>query len=100
LIVVSIDLWPHGDESRKRTLAAVAIANVGGDERYGDYECAISHQAGTNHPHEGELSASAFGEAFRTPGNPWEWKRVTVRAFPRALGSVRLLARVLKSFSH
>lgn len=39
MVVIKVELWPYGDESKKRTLATGAIANDGtsDDNRYGNY---------------------------------------------------------------
>jgi hypothetical protein len=41
MIVVHIELWPKGDESRKRELGVGRITNVGGDRRRGNYKVAL-----------------------------------------------------------
>jgi hypothetical protein len=93
MLVVRIELWPKGDESTKRDLAVIAIANVGGDATAGDYEYAISNQAGTRYagsldPHE--LLAPPQG------GKRPYWKRGKIVGFARSLGAVRLVHRVLR----
>lgn len=42
MIVVRVELWPHGMQHRSREIAQVMISNVGGDDDHGDYECEAS----------------------------------------------------------
>lgn len=50
----TIELLPHGDESRKRTLGLVEIANVGGTVEVGEYAVVLTKTA----PFRGALKAA------------------------------------------
>lgn len=46
MVVIKVEMWPHGDESRKYSLASATIANIGGDVTTGDYEYKLFNKAG------------------------------------------------------
>jgi hypothetical protein len=72
MIVVRLEMWPHGDESRKYNLASAQIVNVGGTASSGDYLYYL----------------------FNKAGKPW--RMGTVKRFPRKrLMAFDLLFRVL-----
>lgn len=79
MLRVTIDLLPSGDESRKRTLGVVNIANdLTGDLDTGNYDV--------------WLSKSLVGKAGQT------WKKGRVEGFPRRrLGPYDLLYRALRA---
>lgn len=82
MIVIKMELWPRGDESRKRDLGVAHIANVGGDEELGNYEVTLFKAA--------EYSARDAGGI---------WRCGVVTGFPRASkqhGPWDLLFRALK----
>ena len=43
MVVVKIEIWPHGDESKAREIGRAQIANVGGTADVGEYECRLAH---------------------------------------------------------
>lgn len=49
MIVVRIEIWPRGDETKKRLLGVVTIVNDGtasdgtGNSKYGNYDVRLSH---------------------------------------------------------
>jgi hypothetical protein len=90
MLMVKIEMWPHGDSSRKRDLAAIAIGNVGGDAETGDYEYLVSHQIDSAYARDwcGHEAFAAHGQGA--------WKRGKVTGFKRSLGAVRLLQTVLR----
>lgn len=78
MIVVTVELWPHGDERRKRHLGTATIANdLSGTQDTGNYHVMLSKA-----------------------GRPKEtWRRGRVEAFPRLsrrLGVWDLLYRALR----
>ena len=79
MLRVTIDLLPSGDESRKRTLGVVEIANdLTGDIEFGNYDV--------------RLMKSLVGKHTQT------WKRGRVEGFPRErLGPYDLLYRALRA---
>lgn len=77
MIVIKIEMWPGGHESRKRPLGEIQIANIGGADDRGDYEVRLMKSV----------------EYTRRPG---VWRRAIVRGFPRRkLGQYDLLFRAL-----
>ncbi len=96
MVVIRFELWPEGDESKKRELSTMAIANVGGDAENGDYEYGISHQntagnkasgkAYERNPHK--LLKWLDTDGKKTASVPW--KHGIVLGFPRRLGVVKL----------
>lgn len=101
MIMVKIELWPHGDKERKRDLAAIAIANVGGDLQVGAYDFAISHQIdsgfGGEWPGHSRFAAAGLGLLPDNKGrSTGAWKHGHIDAFSRRLGAVKLLAAVLR----
>ncbi|HWB13318.1 MAG TPA: hypothetical protein VG826_29100 [Pirellulales bacterium] len=80
MVVVKIELWPHGDEEQKRPLGVLTIANDGsGDARVGHYDVTASH-------------AGAYFGRRREP-----YRTGKVRGFPRQLSPYRLVCRALKA---
>lgn len=92
MLVVKIELWPKGDAARKTDLAVVAIANVGGDAENGDYEYAVSHQAGS--AFDGTLDPH---ELLSRKNTRAAWKRGKVKGYARRYGAVRLLHWALRN---
>ncbi len=44
MVVVTIELWPFGDHTKKRLLGVAKIANdLSGDKKYGNYVVDLSH---------------------------------------------------------
>lgn len=41
MIVVKLELWPGGDERRKREIGTTYINNVGGTDKRGDYDVRV-----------------------------------------------------------
>lgn len=79
MVVVKVELWPGGDQSQKRDIGCIMIANDGsGDHETGSYEAAIAH-----------------GGAYF--GKPGVYKQGKVTGFNRKLSPYHLLARVLKA---
>lgn len=98
MIVVRIELWPRGDETRKRELAVAVISNQVGrsletDGELGDYGVHVSHQAGSRYAHE-------VPDPHALVGGKGLWKRARVLNFPRRLGAVHLVQRALTEALH
>lgn len=86
MIVVKIELWPHGDASRIRELGRMYIANRGEsrDPRRGDYDVAVCRRGSDAVPQP----ISDYG--------PLPTRRGEVRDYPRLSYNVwRLIARAL-----
>lgn len=82
MLVIRIELWPKGDESRAREIGRGLIANVGGTDQVGDYEVRL-------------LKSAEYAKSY-DPRRPGVWRRGTVAGFPRLrLGPWDLLLRAL-----
>lgn len=84
MIVIRIEMWPQGDESRKRTLGVGHITNTGAQTLF----------TGATH---GDYDVTLFKspEYAKSPG---VWKKGTVKRFPRSrLGPWDLLLQALVS---
>lgn len=57
MLVVKVELWPHGHESMARELCRLFIANVGGTDIRGDYKTALMRKGETRAPwpHGGQI---------------------------------------------
>lgn len=77
MVVVKIELWPHGDESQMRPLGRIDIANDGtGTVALGNYDATFAH-AGSYYGKEGH------------------YKKGRIVAFSRNLSPYHLIARAL-----
>jgi hypothetical protein len=77
MVVVKIELWPHGDESKKRMLGQMNIINEGtGDVVFGNYSTELLH-AGTYW------------------GKPGFWKTAKNVIYNRTLSPYHLVAKCL-----
>lgn len=45
MVVVKVEMWPHGLENKKYELGVAHISNVGGDGDYGDYDVTLFKSA-------------------------------------------------------
>ncbi len=80
MLVIKIELWPFGDESKKRDLGTARIINDGtGDLKTGNYTIQLLKGA----------------EYSSRPGTLY--KKGRVRNYPRALGPWPLLMRGIMS---
>ena len=80
MIVVTMELHPHGDKTKARPLGVIMIANdCTGDESLGNYEVTASHA----------------GHFFGKRKEPY--KTGKVKGFPRKWSPYKLLARALKA---
>lgn len=78
MVVVKIEMWPHGDETKMYPLGVITIANDGtGTTTTGNYQVTASH------------SGSYFGQ------RPEPYKKGRVLGFLRNLSVYRLVARAL-----
>ncbi len=77
MVVVKIEMWPHGDESKAYPLGQINIANDDtGTESSGNYKAELLH-------------------AGRYWGKPGAYRTGQIKGFPRALSPYHLIARVL-----
>lgn len=80
MVVVRIEMWPHGDESKAYPLGAVFIANDGtGDASLGNYDVTAVHA----------------GAYFGKRKEPYKTGRVV--GFLRKLSPYTLVAKALKA---
>jgi hypothetical protein len=78
MVVVTVALWPGGDEKRAKVLGIAQISNEGGTEQVGRYDVCLLK------------AGSPMGKGRRV------WKRGQVVGFPRKrLGGWDLLYRAL-----
>jgi hypothetical protein len=78
MVVVKIEMWPHGDRSKAYPLGTVLIANDGtGSTTTGNYEVTASH------------SGMFYGK------RPEPYKTGKVAGFLRKLSVYRLVSRAL-----
>lgn len=87
MIVVKVEMWPKGDESRAREIGRTYIFNAGGTLTSGNYEVRVSRRAKV-FKHEPRKVLS--GEGFARTG--------CVQNYPRLSYNIwRLVIRALKS---
>ena len=80
MVVIKLELWPGGDQSRARPLGLLTITNDGtGREGVGNYRVEASHA----------------GKYFGRRKEPY--KQGKVKGFPRTWSPYKLLAWALKS---
>lgn len=83
MVVVRIELWPHGDHSKSTTLGVITITNDGtGTKEFGNYDVCVSHVAGA--------------PEHLKKRNPC-YKTGKVTGFMRKLSPYHLLIRALKA---
>jgi len=79
MVVVKIELWPHGDESKARPLGVMHISNDRtGTNEIGNYDVELKHA----------------GSYFGKPGN---WRTGKISGFLRSLSPYHLVAMALKA---
>lgn len=79
MVIVKIELWPHGDESRATPLGTIKITNDGtGNEAFGNYDVSLSHS----------------GRYVTRPGT---WKRGKVLRHFRGLSPYHLVVKALNA---
>lgn len=79
MVVVKIELWPCGQESKKRDLGFAIISNDGtGDKKRGNYAVALSH-------------AGKFLDKKKGT-----WKKGRVENHKRSLSPYHLVCKALK----
>lgn len=86
MIVVKIEMWPKGDESKKREIGRTYIYNAGGSLTRGDYEVRVCRKN----------SFETTGERLRT-GRGFT-RTARVEDYPRLSYNVwRLISRALRA---
>lgn len=79
MLVIRIEMWPHGDRSRARELGIGMIANVGGTHEKGNYDCVLLKS-----PEYSEGNANRpEAERITRPRQEEIWRRSRVERFPR-----------------
>jgi hypothetical protein len=88
MIVVKIEMWPKGDESKKYEIGRTFIYNAGGTLTRANYEVRVCRKGGLNKaPSVSDLHS---GEGFARTGR--------VEGYPRLSYNVwRLILRALRS---
>lgn len=86
MIVVKVELWPRGDGSKAKEIGRTYIANIGGDQRVGDYQVAVCRKGTTKCPLIGETKAARKGYVEGYPRKSYNMWRLIIRsllsAFP------------------
>jgi hypothetical protein len=78
MLVLKLEIWPKGDETKARVVGEATLSNVGGDELAGDYEF--------------EIEETAFGAM------PARASKGHIYHHTRARGAWRLVHRMLSYF--
>ena len=87
MIVVKLELWPRGDESKKSEIGRTYINNIGGSNNIGNYKVRVMKKRQENVPPK---------EVFRNQKGIL--RTSTVYNYPRLSYNVwRLIIRALKS---
>jgi hypothetical protein len=87
MIVIKLEMWPHGDESKAYELGRTYIANVGGTPERGDYRAAVCRKGKSNIP---------WGRDSEGNPNPPPTRIGHVHDYPRQSYNVwRLVIRAL-----
>ena len=77
MVVVSIEIWPHGDQSQSRPIGKIQITNDGsGTRAKGSYWVSVAHG----------------GKYINKKGT---WKRGRLTNHPRSLSPYHLVVRAL-----
>ena len=105
MIVVRFELWPEGDESKRKELATMAIENLRHDLSDGDYAYSISHQdsptnkaADKRYERDPHKLLKLLDKDGKKTGVP-VWKHGIILGFERSQGVVKLVWHCLvKSF--
>lgn len=86
MITIKIELWPHGDEKRRKEIGRMYIANVGGDAQRGEYDVAVCRRGTVSVPKPLD------------PEGPSPTRQGHVSNYPRLAYNVwRLITRALLS---
>lgn len=93
MIVVKLELWPCGDESRATEIGRTYIANDGtGTLERGDYKVAVCRRGTTDVPRE------VYPEDYPLTDEPKATRSGSVKNYPRLAYNVwRLITRALLS---
>lgn len=86
MIVVKVEMWPQGDESRKYPLGRTYIYNAGGTAKRADYEVRVCRK-GSYDVRPRDL---VEGNGFTRVGNVKDWPRKSYNIW-------RLILRALRS---
>lgn len=85
MIVVKIEMWPLGDESKKRELGRTYIYNAGGDRKRGDYEARVCRKGKTDYT----LNELHTGEGFTRTGRVENYPRLSYNVWRLVLKALR-----------
>jgi hypothetical protein len=82
MIVIKIELWPHGDESKCREIGRAIIANIGGTPEFGVYQAELLKSAEyANSQNVGAVYKRGIVEGFsRKSGSPWRLLKLALEA--------------------
>lgn len=86
MIVVKIEMWPKGDETKKREIGRTYIFNAGGSLRRGDYEVRVCRK----NNFDTTVRELHSGKGFTRTGRVEDYPRLSYNVW-------RLIARALKA---
>lgn len=87
MLVVRIEMWPKGDESRKREIGRTYIYNSGGTPKRGEYQVRVCRK---NRFEPKERRHILTGEGFARTGSVEDYPRLSYNVW-------RLVSRALRS---
>jgi len=70
MIVVKIEMWPHGNEDKKYEIGRTYIYNAGGTMRKGDYEARVCRKNKWSFKLDDLRSGKGFTRTGRIEGHP------------------------------
>lgn len=70
MIVVKVEMWPHGDEAKKREIGRTYIYNAGGGLKRGNYEARVCRKGKTAYKLEDLRSGKGFTRTGRVENYP------------------------------
>lgn len=86
MIVVKIEMWPKGNESKAREMGRTYIYNAGGSLTRGDYEVRVCRKGKHERVHHRLLSGEGFARMGQVKGYP----RLTYNIWRLVLRSLRI----------
>lgn len=85
MIVLKIEMWPHGNEDKKREIGRTYIYNAGGTAKRGDYEARVCRKGKTKF----KLEDLRSGKGFTRTGRVENYPRLTYNVWRLAIKALR-----------
>jgi len=86
MIVVKLEMWPHGREDKKYEIGRTYIYNAGGSHERGDYEARVCRKGNYDY----ELEDLRSGKGFTRKGSVTDYPRLSHNVW-------RLIIRALRA---